>query len=113
MLQGSFSVGYEGSVVSEEAVTEQLLKCFCEGMQSPEVKQTVFKTITDVYSTVIVNVIYDLFKHHAEKDAEQSRCQSITLFHAVDYGEESREVTVQPNLAALVFVKLDNHTEER
>ena len=33
-------------------------------------------------------------------------------FHAVDDGEGSREVTVQHNLAAQVFVQLDNHAEE-
>ena len=66
----------------------------------------------DVYSTVIVKVFYILFKHHAEKDVEQSRCQNTTLFHAVDDGKGSREAAVQSNLAALVFVQLDNHTEE-
>ena len=38
VLQGSFGVGNKGSVVSEEEVTKELLKCFCVGMQSPEVK---------------------------------------------------------------------------
>ena len=85
---------------------------FCVGKQSPEVKQAVVKTVADIYSTVIVKVFYDLFKHHAEKDAEQSRCQNTTLFHAVDDEEGSREVAVQPNLAALVFVQLDNYSEE-
>ena len=72
-------MGNEGSVVNEEGVTEQLLKRFCVGMQSPEVKQTAVKKVADVYSTVIVKVFYDLLKHHAEKDAEQSRCQNTTL----------------------------------
>ena len=80
-------------------------------MQSPEVKQTAIKTVADVYSTIIVK-IYDLFKHHAEKDAEQSRCQNTALFHAIDDGERSREVTIQHNLAMLVFVQSDNHDEE-
>ena len=75
---------------------EQLLKCFCVGMQSPEVKQTAVKRVTDVYSTVIVKIFYDLFKHHTEKDAEQSWCQNTTLFHTVDNGEGSKEVAVQP-----------------
>ena len=89
VLPGSFGVGNESSVVSEEEVTEQLLKCFCVGMQSPEVKQTVVKTVANVYSTVIIKVFYDLIKHHAEKDAEQSRCQNTTPFYAVDNGEGS------------------------
>ena len=61
----------EGSVVNEEEVTEQLLKCFCVGMQSPEVKQKAVKTV-DVYGKVIVKVFYDLFKYHGEKDVAQS-----------------------------------------
>ena len=78
---------------------EQLLKCFCVGMQSPEVKQTAVKMVVDVYSTVIIiKVFCDLSKHHAEKDAEQNWCQNTTLFHAVDDGEVSREAAVQPNL---------------
>ena len=81
-------------------------------MQSPEVKQSAVKTVGDVYSSVIVKDFYDLFKHNAEKDAEQSRCQKTTLFHTVDDGEGCRGVVVQPNLAALVFVQLDNHAEE-
>ena len=81
-------------------------------MQSPEFKQTAVKTVADLYSTVIVKVLSNLFKHHAEKDAEQSRCQNTTLFNAVDDGVGSWEVTVQPNLAELVFVELDNHAEE-
>ena len=105
MLQVSFRVGNEGIVVSEEEVTEQLLKCFCVGMQSPEVKQIAVKAVADVYSTVIVNVFNDIIKHHAEKDAEQSRCQNTTLIHAVDDWERPREVTVQPNLAAVVFIQ--------
>ena len=104
-------MGNEGSIVSEE-VTEKLLKCFCVAMQSPGVKQTAVKIVADVYSTVIVKVFYDLFKHHAEKDIEQSRCQNTTPFHAVDDWEGSREVPVQYNLAAMVFVQLDNHAEE-
>ena len=68
--------------------------------------------VADVYSTIIVKVFYARFRHHAEKDDEQSRCQNTTLFHAIDDGEGSREVTVQPNLAVLVFVELDNHAEE-
>ena len=55
---------------------------------------------------------YDLFKYHAEKDDEQSQCQNTILFHAVDDGEGSREVAVQPNLTVLVFVELDNHAEK-
>ena len=106
---GSFGVANEGNVVSEEEVTEQQLKCFCVGMLSPKVIQIAVKTVTDVYSTIIVEVFYDLFKHHAEKDAEQSRCQNTILFHAVDDGEGSREATIQPNLVPLVFVLLDNH----
>ena len=83
VLQGSFGVGNEGSVVSEEEVMEQLLYFFV-GMQSPEFKQTAVKAVVDVYSTVIVKVFYDLFKHHAEKDAELSQCQNTTLFHAIN-----------------------------
>ena len=41
-----------------------------------------------------------------KKDAEQSRCLNTALFRTVDDG------AVQPNLAALVFVQLDNHAEE-
>ena len=112
MLQCSFGVDNEGSVVIEVKVMEQQLKYFCVDMQSPEVKQTAVKTVADVNSTVIVKVFCDLFKHHGEKDPEQSRWQNTTLFHAVDDWEGSREVAVQPNLAALVFVQLDNHSEE-
>ena len=64
MPLGSFSVGYEDSVISEEEVTEQLLMCSFVGMQSPELKQTAINMVADVYSTVIVKVLYDLFKHH-------------------------------------------------
>ena len=53
-----------------------------------------------------------MFKYHTERNAEQSWCQNTTLFHAIDDGERFREVAVQPNLAALVFVQLDNHTDE-
>ena len=85
---------------------------FCVCMQSPEVKETTVKTVVDVYSTVIIKVFCDLFKHHAEKNTEQSQCQNTTLFYTVDNGKGSREVAVQPNLAALVFEQLDNHAEE-
>ena len=112
MLQVSFGVGNKGNVVSKEEVMEQLLKCFCVGMQSPEVKQTAVKMVADVYSTFIIKVFYDLFKHHAEKDAQRSQCQDTTLFHVVDDGEGSKEVTVQPKMAVLAFVLLDNHAEE-
>ena len=80
-------------------------------MQSPEVKQTALKMVVDVYSIIIIKVFYGMFKHNAEKDAEQSQCQNTTLFHTVDDGEGSSEV-VQPNLAMLVFVQLDNHAEK-
>ena len=80
-------------------------------MQSPKIKQTAVKRIADVYRIVIVKAFDDMFKHHAEKDAEQSQCQNTTLFHAVDDGEASREVAIQPNLVAMVFVQLDNHAE--
>ena len=63
-------------------------------MQSFEIKQTAVKTVADVYSTVIIKVFNDLFKHHAEKDAEQSRYQNTTLFQAVDDRGGSREVAV-------------------
>ena len=53
MLQGSFGVDNDGSVISKDEVTEQLLKCFCVGMRSPEVKQNAVKTVTDLYSTVL------------------------------------------------------------
>ena len=112
MLQSSFNVGNEGSVVSEEEVAEQLLKCFCVGMQSPAVKQTAVKTVADIYSTAIVKVLYVLFKHFAEKDAEQSLCKNTTSSHSVDDGEESRDVAVHPKMTTLVFVRLDNHAEE-
>ena len=90
---------------------KQLLKCFCVGLQSPDVKQAAIEIVAGVYSTVIIKGFYDLFRNHAEKDAEQSRYQNTTLFHAVDDGG-SREAAVQPNLAALVFVQLDNHVEK-
>ena len=77
-----------------------------------QVKQTAFKRVADVYSTVIVMVLYDLFKHHAEKDAEKIQYQYTTLFHAVVDGEGSTEVSFQPKIAALVFVQLKNHAEE-
>ena len=84
---------------------------FSVGMMSPKVKQTAVEMVAVVYSTVIIKVFHDLFKHHAEKDAEQSRCQN-TPFYTVDDGEGSREVTIHPNLATLVFVQLDNHAEK-
>ena len=37
---------------------------------------------------------------------------NTTMFHTVDDGEGFIEVAVQSNLAALVFVQLDNHAEE-
>ena len=94
MLRGSFGVSNEGIVVNEEEVTEQLPKCFCVGMQSPEVKETAVKTGANVYNTVIVKVFNVLFKHHADKDAVQGRCQNTNLFHPVDDGEGSIEVAV-------------------
>ena len=45
------------ATISEEEVTEQQLKYFCVGMQSPEVKQTAVKMVADGYSTVIVKVV--------------------------------------------------------
>ena len=66
--------------------------------------QTVIKTVADVYSTAIVKAFYDPLKYIAEKDAEQSRCQNTTLFHAVDDRDGFTDVVVQPNLAAMVFV---------
>ena len=82
------------------------------GMQSTEIKQTAVRTLSDIYSTIIVNVFYDLFKHRAEKIAEQSQCQNTTLLHIVDDGGEASDVTVQRYLASLVFVQLDNHDDE-
>ena len=76
-------------------------------MQSPEVKQTAVKTLADVYK-----VFNELFKNHAEKDAEWSWFENTTLFYVVVDVEGSREVAVQPNLAAMVFVRLDNLAEE-
>ena len=81
-------------------------------MQSPEVKQTTVNGSGCIQHRLIVNIFYALFKHEVENDADKSRCQNTTLFHAVDDGEGSREVAVQPNLAALVFLQLDNDTEE-
>ena len=80
-------------------------------MQSPGVKQTAVNMVVDVYSIIITKVLSDLLKHHADKDAEQSRYQKTTLFHAVVDSEGSREVAVKPNLAALIFVRFDNHAE--
>ena len=53
------------ALVSEEEVTEQLLKCDCMGMQSPEFKQITIKTVADVNSTDIVKIFYDMFKDYA------------------------------------------------
>ena len=47
-----------------------------------------------------------------KKDAEQSWCQGTTLFHAVSDGKGFREVAVQCDLSALVFVQLSDHAEE-
>ena len=90
-------------------ITEQLLKRFSVGMHSPAVKQTAVKTVADAYSTVIIKVFYDLFRHHTKK-----RCwiESVLEHNTIDGGKGSREVAVQPNLATLVFVLLDNHAEE-
>ena len=35
-----------------------------------------------------------------------------TMFNAVDNGEGFREVAVQPILATLIFVQLDNHADD-
>ena len=56
----------------------------CGHAVTSEVKQTAIKMVVDVYSTISIKFFYDLFKHHAEKDAEQSQCQNTTQFHAVD-----------------------------
>ena len=64
-------MGDEDSIVNKEEVMERLLKCFCVGMQSPEVKQSAIKVVADAYSTVIINVFSGLFMYHAEKDAEE------------------------------------------
>ena len=44
--------------------------------------------VADVYSIVIIKVFCNLFKHNAEKDAEESWCQNTTLFHADDDGKD-------------------------
>ena len=64
------------------------------GLLSPEVEKTAVKTIVGVDSNVIVKVFHGLLEHHPEEDAEQSRCQDASLFHAVDDGEGFREVAV-------------------
>ena len=112
MWQISFGESNKGSVVSKEEVMEQLLKGFCVGMQSPKEPVPAIKTVVDVYSTVIIKVFYDLFKHHAEKDTEQSVPEDHPVSTPYDNGEGPRAVTVQPNLATLVFTELDNCTEE-
>ena len=88
MLQGSFGVSNEGSIVSEEEFTDQLLKSFCVGMQSPEVKQTAVKTVTDVDSTVIVKVFCDQFKNHVEKMLNRVGARTQPCFTPLTMGNE-------------------------
>jgi len=81
-------------------------------LQYPEIEQTAVKAAADVDSLVIIKVFCGLPEHHAEDDAEQSWCQVTTLFHAVGDGKGFREVAVQCDLSALVFVQLSDHAEE-
>ena len=80
-------------------------------LQYPEIEQTAVKAAADVDSLVIIKVFCGLPEHHAE-DAEQSWCQETTLFHAVGDGKGFREVAVQCDLSAVVFVQLSDHAEE-
>ena len=93
--------------VSEDEVMEQLFKCFCVDMKSPEVKQTAVKTVADVYSTVSSSKSSMPYLNMMLNRVGARTQLCFTLLTMV-----SREVAVQPNLAALVFVQLDNDTEE-
>ena len=81
-------------------------------LQSPEIEQTAVKAGAAVDSLVIIKVFCGLPEHHAEEDAEQSWFQDTTLFHAVGDGKGFREVAVQCDVSALVFVQLTVHAEE-
>lgn len=69
-LQGSFSVGDKSSVISEEEVTGQLLKCLCVGLQPPEVKRTAVKVVADEHKP-------QLQRKHTNHKGVQMVCKNI------------------------------------
>lgn len=95
-------MGSEGLTVGEKEVTEHLPKYLGVSLQSPVVKQIAVK----------VSVFCGLFKHHTVEDAEFSHYQNTNPFHAFDDEKAHREVVVQPDLVALIFVQLDDRAEE-
>ena len=57
-------------------------------MQYSKVKQTAIKTVSDVYSIVIVKVYYDLFKHHAEKMLNRVGARTQLCFMPLMMGKD-------------------------
>ena len=86
-MKGLLCVGDEGSVIREEKVLDQPLLRLGVGLEALQIEETVFPTVSDVHPLVIIQVLSCLLEHHAEEDAEESRCQDTTLFFAVGDGE--------------------------
>ena len=57
----------------------------------------------------IVQIICCLHEHHAEEDAEESRCQDTTFLHAVCDGKGLRQVTIESDLSVMVLMQLDHY----
>ena len=80
-------MGDKGSVIREEKVLDQPLLCLGVGLEASQIEETAIQTISDVHPLVIIQVLSCLLEHHAEEDAEESRCQDATLLYTIGDGE--------------------------
>ena len=62
----------------------------------------------DMHTFIIIKTISCMHEHHAEDDAEESRCHDTTLHHAASDGKGLRQVTIESDLATLVLIELDH-----
>ena len=102
VLQGLQHVGDKGSIAHEQQVRDQSLMSNIVGLEAPQIEEVVIPTVPNTHLILVLQIISCLFEHHAEEDAEESRCQNTTLHHSVGNGKGVRQANIECNLAAMV-----------
>ena len=85
LLQASFCMGHESSVVSEEHLAHEYLSDFGLGTKTGDVVQ--FAVRPSVYVDALFSVLKSMVKQHGEEYTDECGRKNTTLFHHAAYWE--------------------------
>ena len=94
-------MGDEGSIILVEKVPDQPIPVLGIGLEAPYINEAAIQAVPEIHHIPFIQFISCYLEHHAGIDAEGSRCQDITLPHAVGNKEGFRQVTIEPDLTAM------------